>query len=57
MDVHEVWDENAEAKGRPTIAQLLRMEAEAHDKADITLMSGDKKKEGTGCQATTPCKN
>lgn len=43
MDVHAEWDETAELKGRPTIAALLRMEAEAHDRADITLMSGDRK--------------
>lgn len=43
--VHEEWDETAELKGRPSIAALLRMEAEAHDNHDIRLMSGDRKEE------------
>lgn len=43
--VHDEWDETAELKGRPTIAAMLRMEAEAHDNHDIRLMSGDRKEE------------
>jgi hypothetical protein len=43
--VHDEWDETAELKGRPTIAALLRMEAEAHDNHDINLMSHDRKED------------